>query len=121
MTKLGGMVGTLSHLQRMSISIPMNSITIHGLGRFMDAILHAGARCKGLREMFFDVSGNFIRGPDFGKELSRTHAGGWFPPVSDTDCRPCAACAYCISHSADGVSKSNSAWSISCSWGKVKR
>ena len=82
--EMGHLATQLNQLHRLSLVIPMNSITICGLQRFMDAI----TTLKSIQEVFIDVSGNWIRGPEYGKQLARFAAvqslrslhltfGGW--------------------------------------------
>ena len=53
-------------LSRLSLVLPMNSVTIMGLHRLISGVLQAP-----LRELIIDVSGNWIRGTEYGKELAR--------------------------------------------------
>ena len=79
-TELGQACGRLTGLLRLSMHIPMNSVTIGGLRHFVDQI----HRHTALRELSLDVSGNWIRGTDYGRELSRLM---YLPRLRDLDLR----------------------------------
>ena len=65
--ELGHTFGQMKQLRSLCLSVPMNSITVAGLQRFMDGV----ASLTTLREVGLDISGNWIRGTQYGKQLSR--------------------------------------------------
>ena len=65
---IASLIGKLKVIQQLSIVVPMNSITIAGLQRLIDGLLKAPTT---LRDIHLDISGNWIRGPDYGKQLAR--------------------------------------------------
>lgn len=63
---LGRLLSELPQLARARIAVPMNSLTVLGLRRFMDG-LHSDT----LEDLDIDISGNWIRGADYGLEVAR--------------------------------------------------
>jgi hypothetical protein len=63
---LGRGISDLPVLARAVILVPMNSLTVLGLRRFMDVLTSTS-----LTELTLDVSGNWIRGADYGYEVVR--------------------------------------------------
>ena len=65
-TDVANSIALMYKLSRLSLVLPMNSVTIMGLHRLISGVLQAP-----LRELIIDVSGNWIRGTEYGKELAR--------------------------------------------------
>jgi hypothetical protein len=55
-------------LSSLCIRVPMNSLTLAGLSSFVDGLLRHGSS---LRSVELDVSGNWIRGTEYGGQLAR--------------------------------------------------
>ena len=65
---LGAVLGTrLPELAHVRVAVPMNNITLAGLRGFVNGLQGA----VGLRELELDVSGNLIRGVEYGGEVAR--------------------------------------------------
>ena len=56
----------MSRLSRLMLVLPMNSITIAGLHNIISGLVKTS-----IRHLSLDVSGNWIRGTEYGKELGR--------------------------------------------------
>lgn len=67
---LGNAVGRLPCLVQLSVRVPMNSITIGGLQRFVNGVAVRG-HCNSLRDVELDVCGNWIRGVEYGETLAQ--------------------------------------------------
>ena len=65
---LGQAMGVrLAALVRARIAVPVNNVTLQGLRSFLDAVEHAPR----LTDLHLDISGNLIRGVEYGCEVAR--------------------------------------------------
>ena len=62
-------IAEMSQLFYLSLDVPMNSITITGLQHIISGMIQGGS--QHLRRLCLNISGNWIRGTDYGKELAR--------------------------------------------------
>jgi hypothetical protein len=67
---LAGVMGTAPALTRVHLNLSMNALSIRGLTSVVNGLL----ACPDVRDLCLNVSGNWIRGVEYGRQISRLHA-----------------------------------------------
>jgi hypothetical protein len=83
---LGGFLQAAPALNRLSLNLSMNALSIRGLTSVVDGVL----ACEEVRDLCLNVSGNWIRGVDYGRQISRLHA---LPCIEELTYRAASAAA----------------------------